>query len=129
MKEKYIVSQSEYRKKDPLWQSKPEKEAKIKKYLELFQPLFDDVCVIDNIGHLGPWNYMNHSYVGDSIVWHGKEQDLIYIHFSNFSPNYEEGTYEMAPRHGITETTVNPFVKKKYDEYFDTVKQMKELIS
>tara|TARA_R100000008_G_C3579385_1_gene167396 strand:+ start:865 stop:1761 length:897 start_codon:yes stop_codon:yes gene_type:complete len=99
------------------------------KYLELFQPLFKDVRVIDDIGHLAPWNYMNHSYTDDSVIWQGKEQELIYIHFSNFSPNYKEGTYQMAPRHGITETTVSPFVREKYDKYFNTVRQMKELIS
>lgn len=100
------------------------------KYLELFEPLFTDVCTIDKtVGHLAPWNYSNHLYKDKRIVWEDREQDLAYIHFSNFAPDYENGTYEMAPRHGISDRNVHPYVKQKYDEYFNTVREMKEIIS
>ena len=100
------------------------------KYLELFEPLFADVCTIDKtVGHLAPWNYSNHLYKDKQIVWEDREQDRAYIHFSNFAPNYENGTYEMAPRHGISDRNVHPYVKQKYDEYFNTVREMKEIIS
>ena len=100
------------------------------KYLELFAPLFgeDNVKVLDdNIGHLAPWNIRFHGYENDKVVWLGREQDLMYIHFSNFKPDFEQGTYEMAPRHNLVE--VPPFVKEKYDEYFREVRAAEELLS
>jgi len=98
------------------------------KYLELFEPLFKDVCVVDKtVGHLAPWNYRNHGYTDDSILWNGTEQPLIYIHFSNFKPDYENNTYEIAPRHGLNKGNIHPFVKDKYDEYFNLTKKMRDL--
>ena len=98
------------------------------KYLELFEPLFKDVCVIDKtVGHLAPWNYRTHAYEANSIVWEGNEQPLIYIHFSNFGPDYDNNTYKIAPRHGLNEDNIHPFVKTKYDEYFALTKRMRAL--
>ena len=49
----------------------------------------------------------------------------MYCHFSNFKPNYKEGTYAMAPRHGL-EQAPNSFIKKIYDEYFDCLKRVND---
>tara|TARA_R110000824_G_scaffold326043_1_gene512927 strand:+ start:3380 stop:4231 length:852 start_codon:yes stop_codon:yes gene_type:complete len=97
------------------------------KYLELFEELFDGVVVLDKyFAHLAPWNYSYHEYGGyGGVVWDGKLQNLMYCHFSNFKPNYKEGTYAMAPRHGL-EQAPNSFIKKIYDEYFDCLKRVND---
>lgn len=93
------------------------------KYLELFEKLFDGVVVMDSfIGHLAPWNYWHHGYTGyGQVVWDDKIQDIMYCHFSNFKPNYDEGTYLMAPRHGLSDTP-HSVVKKMYDEYYQILR-------
>ena len=93
------------------------------KYLELFPVLFPEVKVLDPfIGHLAPWNFAYHQYTQDGIVWNGTEQDLLYCHFSNFKPDYEEDTYKLAPRHGMV-TPNHPFIKKISDEYFQSLRE------
>jgi len=94
------------------------------KYLELFEKLFENVVILDEfIGHLAPWNYAYHLYEDEKIVWNGKKQDLMYCHFSNFSPDHENGTYIAAPRHGLVDIK-NPFIKKIYDEYFEELRRV-----
>jgi hypothetical protein len=94
------------------------------KYLELFEKLFNNVVVMDKfIGHLAPWNYNTHKYSGDKIIWNNTEQDLMYCHFSNFKPNYDNNSYIPAQRHGIS-TISHPFVKKIYDEYFSCLREV-----
>tara|TARA_R110000851_G_scaffold22466_3_gene66384 strand:- start:22691 stop:23611 length:921 start_codon:yes stop_codon:yes gene_type:complete len=103
------------------------------KYLELFEPLFGtgNVQVIDNkVGHLAPWNIFNHQYSDNKIVWQGKPQDLTYFHFSNFKADFENDTYEPAPRHGITREFKLPnFVDSVYQEYFNEVKKARRFIN
>lgn len=95
------------------------------KYLELFPKLFQNVFIFDfYFGHLAPWNLNNHQYNNNKIFWNGKEQDLMYYHFSNFSPNFENNTYIPAPRHGVTNLQ-NSFLKKLNDEYFQSLKEVK----
>tara|TARA_R110002012_G_scaffold121344_1_gene270758 strand:+ start:198 stop:734 length:537 start_codon:yes stop_codon:yes gene_type:complete len=92
------------------------------KYLELFEELFEGVVVLDKyIGHLAPWNYAYHNYENKKIVWQGKKQDLMYCHFSNFKPRYDDNDFEMAPRHGIRRPS-HPYVERIYGEYFATLR-------
>jgi len=91
------------------------------KYLELFPELFDNVLVLDNfIGHLAPWNFLFHDYRKDKIIWNGKEQDLLYCHFSNFN-SMPEG-YILAKRHGF-ESPPNQYIKKIADEYYQKLRE------
>jgi len=94
------------------------------KYLELFLELFQNIFVFDNfIGHLAPWNFQYHQYNDEKIVWNGKQQDLLYCHFSNFSPDFVKNSYIPAPRHGIL-SLQNKLLKKMYDEYFEAIKEV-----
>ena len=97
------------------------------KYLELFEKLFDGVEVLDKyFAHLAPWNYAYHGFDGHgSAVWQGEYQKIMYCHFSNFKPNYENNTYLMAPRHGF-EKTSNTFINKIYDEYFNCLRSVND---
>tara|TARA_R110000744_G_scaffold142853_1_gene254593 strand:+ start:2453 stop:3367 length:915 start_codon:yes stop_codon:yes gene_type:complete len=96
------------------------------KYLELFEELFDNVEAVDKyFGHLAPWNYQYHSYGGHNIVWQGQQQDLMYCHFSNFKPNFEDNTYIPAQRHGLTKIS-NPFIKRIYDDYFACLRSVND---
>ena len=71
-------------------------------YLMLFIPLFgrENVHILEDIGHLAPWNLKNHNYELDHIIWNGERQKLNYYHFSNFLPLYDKNSYVPAPRHG-----------------------------
>tara|TARA_R110000824_G_scaffold49483_8_gene138802 strand:- start:19817 stop:20755 length:939 start_codon:yes stop_codon:yes gene_type:complete len=102
------------------------------KYLELFAPLFGEnkVQIIDDqVGHLAPWNFANHKFLDDLIVWQGMPQEIVYCHFSNFKPDYDNDCYEAAPRHGLSKSLNLPKpVKRLYDEYFNAVKNARMLI-
>ena len=91
------------------------------KYLELFPQLFNNVKVLDEyIGHLATWNFLQHEYKNDKIIWKGKEQKLLYCHFSNFKCNTDG--YQIAPRHGF-QAPPNGFVKKIADIYYNVLKE------
>lgn len=93
------------------------------KYLELFPELFNNVAVLDKfIGHLAPWNFSNHEFKNNKIIWNKTEQDLLYCHFSNFKPDFKNNSYIVAQRHGIINPT-NDFIKNICDEYFESLKE------
>jgi hypothetical protein len=95
------------------------------KYLELFPELFQNVSVLDKfIGHLAPWNFNQHLYKKDKILWNNLEQDLLYCHFSNFKTDFDKNTYTVAERHGIVKPS-NDFIKKICDEYYESLKETK----
>lgn len=92
------------------------------KYLELFPMLFSNVASFDDhFGHLAPWNLGFHHYTNDSIIWNGKPQQVMYYHFSNFKPNFDQNSYQPGPRHNINYLPEG-FVKKLHDEYFIQLK-------
>jgi len=94
------------------------------KYLELLPEKFKNVISLDNyIGHLAPWNLVYHQYIDNQIVWKNKKQKLMYYHFSNFKPNFEEDSYIPAPRHHIHSVSSIPFLKSIHDEYYKALKQ------
>ena len=101
------------------------------KYLELvYEGSEEDAIIIgDTCGHLAPWNLPFHQYdeKNEMIVWEGSRQKLVYWHFSNFVPNFDNGTYILARRHLVQDVGI-PFLKKKIGLYFDTVKKFKNLV-
>ena len=98
------------------------------KYLELFSPLFGEQCVsiIDKkVGHLAPWNLVHHQWTDSKIIWEGIPQDVMYCHFSDFKPNFDNNTYDIAPRHGFAgeiRHKVPKLLNSLYDEYFEALK-------
>lgn len=94
------------------------------KYLELFSNFFNGVESFDNFfGHLAPWNFKYHTFTENSILWNSMEQKVMYCHFSNFVPNFDNDTYIPAPRHGITKLD-NQLLQKIYDEYYQVLKNI-----
>ncbi len=113
------------------------------KYLELFGDLFDDknICIIDEeIGHGAPWNLGLYEYLDESlggeIIWRNidhkgkkvncglgdvnKKQKIYFIHFSQFTPDYQNSRY-MYDRGGAwVELNIyqNRNAKAYYDNYF-----------
>lgn len=101
------------------------------KYLELIEKNFQDSIAIigKSTGHLAPWNLMYHQYTYDGrIIWNEKAQDLVYFHFSNFYPNFENDTYIIAPRHGIESVSNIEWLDKKCKEYFYKLKENKGVL-
>lgn len=62
------------------------------KYLELFNTVCKNLCVIDEkIAHGAPWNFRLYVYdffkYDGSVIWGNKKQPLVFNHFSKFSIN------------------------------------------
>jgi hypothetical protein len=104
------------------------------KYLEGFSPLFgeENICVADKtFGHGAPWNFRLYSYEKASegkITWNGKEQLLLFNHFSRFSYdvnkpaiNFTSGQY-MDHVQGGAVFHNNPEVVEYYMGYFAVLK-------
>lgn len=92
------------------------------KYLELFPRLFSNVQSLDLFfGHLAPWNLPFHQYTDTSIVWNGKHQNIMYYHFSNFKPNFDNNSYQPAPRHNINHLP-DGIIKNLHDQYYIELK-------
>ena len=97
-------------------------------YLEGFAPLFGEsnVAVLDDmIGHGAPWNLSLYQYDGDEIVWEGRRQKMVFIHFSHFTPNFENDTYSID-RSGEWDCVLSnphPRVIEYYDDYFERLKK------
>jgi hypothetical protein len=92
-------------------------------YLEGFEPLFgkENVSVIDdNIGHGAPWNVTLYEYDGEEINWYGNRQKMVFFHFSNFCPDFENNSYEAK------ECFLDPRVRQYYDDYFDSLKTVRK---
>lgn len=95
------------------------------KYLELIYKIYkNDISIIgDKTGHLAPWNLLYHRYSDDGeIWWMNKKQKLVYIHFSNFDPDFDSMTYKVAPRHGINSIESVPWLAKKCEQYLNSLK-------
>ena len=105
------------------------------KYLEQFIPRFgaENVCVVDQtIGHAAPWNYRLYGWdklAEGTILWGGKEQPLIFNHFSRLSYdlakeeiNFTSGQYN---DHTLGGQVFNiPQVRKLYVDYFLKLKEI-----
>lgn len=92
------------------------------KYLELFEQLFKkkDILILDDAGlvQLSPWSLKKLNQCS--------LDDVVFYHFSDFQPDYEMGTYKMAPRHGLI---FDNSVKSIYDEYYQVSKQFFEIVN
>ena len=105
------------------------------KYLELFGDEFGEdniqnLCL--TVGNGAPWNFTLFTFLdANQIIWNDYsgnvldvgtsiEQDLVFNHFSHFSPNYEARTYSMD-RQGEWGPYVktHPGVVDLYDDYFN----------
>jgi len=99
------------------------------KYLDLFIPLFKDVCVFDrlNCGYLAPWCFDNVRYLDDgNIVYKGKAQPVIFYHFSHF--NYDLGKGQWKDSHkGEWNPCSVPQVRKYYEYYFRVLMELQQI--
>lgn len=96
------------------------------KYLDLFIPLFKDVCVFDrmNCGYLAPWCYDNVSYPEEGkIIFKGITQPVVFYHFSHFICNIGADTWSDSIK-GEWNPCRIPEVKKYYEDYFENIKQL-----
>ena len=111
------------------------------KYLELFEDFFDkdEIKVLDKeIGHGAPWSFVLFDFISPTrVVWKDPmhlvleedsiEQDIVFNHFSHFTPNYDSDSYsvdrggEWGPR-----LRQHPGVKEVYDDYFEKLKETRE---
>ena len=111
------------------------------KYLELFEDFFDkdEIKVLDKeIGHGAPWSFVLFDFISlTRVVWKDPmhlvleedsiEQDIVFNHFSHFTPNYDSDSYsvdrggEWGPR-----LRQHPGVKEVYDDYFEKLKETRE---
>lgn len=96
------------------------------KYLEAFGMLFgdDNIKILDDdIGHGAPWNFRLYQYQNNNnIIWEGKNQKILFNHFSHFDINYENNNYKID-KEGEWRSCLKPYfrgeIKKYYDDYFD----------
>lgn len=106
------------------------------KYLDLFQPLFGDVCVFDRpapgrpgIGYLAPWCVDNVTYYDNrNIVYQGTEQKMVFCHFSHFNYDLRTEQYRDSNNGEWRPTQFRP-VKQYYDEYFLQIKHLSQTLT
>lgn len=100
------------------------------KYLDLFIPLFRDVCVFDrmNCGYLAPWCYDNVKYENGNIVYREKEQPVIFYHFSHFNYNIYKDKWSDS-KNGEWHPAKYPQIKKYYEDYFEEIKNIHQTLS
>lgn len=99
------------------------------KYLDEFPKLTNKILIDGNIGHGAPWQWHIYQFTDDgNIIWEGKEQELIFTHFSQFQDNGE--TYIPSTMHHIytplQSYKTNIHLKKLYDDYHYEIKKVKE---
>ena len=118
------------------------------KYLELFEFICEGIKikVLDHeIGHAAPWNFSLSAIKENKLTWdmgpaffncmiNGENeitQDLMFVHFSHFTPDYGKNTYEIdfnfepdgKPCWG--NVLPQPGVEEIYDGYFELCKNTK----
>lgn len=93
------------------------------KYLELFEIKFEKkVCIIDDlVGHGAPWCFHSYEYLDKyNIIWQGKEQNLIYNHFSHFK-TLEKGGWSSSTSGEWKPENLNEYVKEYYEDYYKEI--------
>lgn len=107
------------------------------KYLEEFIPRFgaDNVCVVDEtVGHAAPWNYRLYSWdkIGEGkIMWGGKDQILVFTHFSRMSYDLETDSINFTSGQYMDHTLGGQVfnisqVRQLYVDYYLKLKTMHE---
>ena len=113
------------------------------KYLELFEEFCgtEPIEVLDyKIGHAAPWNFPMMEFEGPDIIWKDPEgfvlkdkgqlqQKLVFIHFSHFTPNFKDNTYEVDWGGEWGNILYHPSkdvqnVSSYYDDYFEKLKDL-----
>jgi hypothetical protein len=100
------------------------------KYLEGIEATFgtDNVYAIDRIGHAAPWNFRYYQYdfyPENKIMWGREKQELVFVHFSKFKPDYPNEKFSFSDHHYSWETMNFEVykleqVKDIYNKYFRT---------
>lgn len=104
------------------------------KYLDLFEPLFGDVCVFDQptrnlkpetaVGYLAPWCVDNVSYHQEGqIKYNGTMQPVVFVHFSHFNYDLTNNSWKDS-KDGEWNPTRFPPVYKYYQAYFENLKNI-----
>tara|TARA_X000001388_G_scaffold24304_2_gene16828 strand:+ start:2593 stop:3525 length:933 start_codon:yes stop_codon:yes gene_type:complete len=112
------------------------------KYLELFGEKFGEdniqnLCL--TVGNGAPWNFTLFTFLDDNkIIWNDYagnvldvgssiEQDLVFNHFSHFTPDYQglSYTYDRQGEWG-REIRIHPGVPELYWNYFDKLLSTRE---
>lgn len=92
--------------------------------LDVYQ--FDNIK--SNIAHLAAWNTPRYNWIDEKTVeMFGRQQLLCFIHFSHFTPNYEENTWSSS-YNGEWMLETNEHSLKYCNDYFELLKQSKKLI-
>lgn len=91
------------------------------KYLELFFKWHPTKIHIINCGHIAWWNSKYVTFDGDSIIWNGERQLLIYTHYSHFKLTDEGYTHDEMVK-------MPPRLKEYYDNYAKEVRECQEQI-
>ncbi len=112
------------------------------KYLELFPFICENVRIniLDHtIGHAAPWNFSLSAIHNKKLTWdmgpaffdchvtgeHETTQDLVFVHFSHFSPDYKDNSYKIDFDGEWGNVLPQPGVEQIYDEYFELCKNTK----
>ena len=101
------------------------------KYLEFFPIMCpsDSIFIDGNIGHGAPWQWQLYDFKENgNILWEGKEQKLVFTHFSQFLDNGK--SYIPSTMHHIYTPlqmyNTNKELKKIYDNYHNELQKVKE---
>ena len=122
------------------------------KYLELFEHVIDGIQIMTldvHIGHAAPWNFSLSRIENNKLTWdmgpaffdsevngeHELTHDLLFVHFSHFTPDYENDSYEIdfnfeetpkGRRPAWGNILPQPGVKEVYDNYFELCKNTRK---
>lgn len=99
------------------------------KYLDLFIPLFKDVCVFDrmNCGYLSPWCFDN-ATTDKKVIYKGKVQPVVFYHFSHFNYDLEKNTWSDSIQKEWNPAR-RPEIQQYYEEYFQLIKNINKSLS
>lgn len=110
------------------------------KYLDLFQKLWapELTCVFDrnsNCAYAAPWTYEYQYLAGNMIKWQPDRKDerkeiqnLIFFHFSHFTPDFANNTYLAHETRSWEPEKRNADVRTLYDQYWQEIKAAQHLI-
>ena len=122
------------------------------KYLELFSFICEEarINILDKeIGHAAPWNFSLSAIQDRMLTWdmgpaffdchvtgeHEITQPLVFVHFSHFTPDYDNDTYEIdfnfedtpkGKRPAWGNVLPQPGVQELYDNYFELCKKTRK---
>lgn len=91
------------------------------KYLELFPKWYKSKVHIINCGHGAWWNNRFYRFDKQDIIWNGKRQKLIFMHYSKFELN---GT---TYKHNEMTAMPNE-LKEYYDHYYKIIKDNESML-